>query len=85
MKQQKPYYKLRQLIYNKYGEEKFAIGCKIVARWVSFETKTNVSAQKVLAWCNKKNWEDAPFMVYIEFKALSRLFNLNNDFDEILN
>ncbi|MCC6634552.1 MAG: hypothetical protein IT251_03520 [Chitinophagaceae bacterium] len=81
----KPLYKLRQLIYKKYGKEKFAIGCLIVARWVQFETKKNTPVQKVQGWCNKVNIEELPIMSLKEFKAISKLFGLNNDLDTFYN
>lgn len=75
----KPIYKLRQLMYKKYGKQKFAIGCEIVARWVQFETKKNITAEKVQAWCNKISTDDFPVMTLTDFKAISKLFSLNNN------
>lgn len=34
-----PVYTIKQLMFNKYGEDRFALACEIVARWVQFETK----------------------------------------------
>ena len=44
---------LRALMYEKYGEEKFAIGCMIVALFVGFKSSTPWDADKVQTMCNE--------------------------------
>jgi len=81
----KPLYRLRQLIYNKYGEKNFALGCEIVARWVEFDTQQNCSMEEVVNWCNisKQVPVSETFLhghISIkQFAALSQLFNLHNN------
>ena len=45
-------YGLRQLMYDKYGEEKFAIACLIVARFVGFKSDFVWNAETIRQMCN---------------------------------
>lgn len=45
-------YGLRQLMYNKYGEEKFAIACVIVARFIGFKSQEDWRPDTILQMCN---------------------------------
>lgn len=83
------FYRLRELIYQKYGEAKFSLGCEIVARWVAFETKETCTSEAVEAWCNvlkeEYNYTAKKFGIYPQqARALQRLFGLSH-FDEIFN
>lgn len=73
-------YRLRELIYQKYGEAKFALGCEIVGRWVSYDTK-DIRSGKVKKWdadyvqlmCNTVTGSN---MTYEEAESLRQLFGL---------
>jgi hypothetical protein len=46
-------YTLKQLLYEKYGEERFSIACEITARWVQFETKNkHFNVEWIQQLCN---------------------------------
>lgn len=45
-----PIYKLRDLINDKYGEDRFVLGCEITARWVTIETDQPCSTEDVQQW-----------------------------------
>lgn len=77
----KPLYRLKELMIKKYGEEKFAVACSIVALWVQGETKQKTTAKTILGWCNKTEIDQMPIMCLKDFKAISKLFSLNNDID----
>lgn len=51
------WYRLRELIYLKYGLGRFALGCEITARWVAFETGRPCSMETIQTWCNLKTGE----------------------------
>ena len=78
----KPVYTLRQLMYKKYTEAKFATGCEIVARWVNFELH-DVPAKKFQRWtqqhvvdlCNQIRSPTHEFY-YEEAEALRQIFGL---------
>ncbi len=77
-----PYYRLRQLIYGKYGEDRFALGCEITARWVAFETHKKCTMEDVQYWCNLLADEiqvnqSTPITVS-QLKALQQLFGVGN-------
>lgn len=50
-------YRLRELMYSKYSEQKFAVACEIVARWVAFDTKNykQWTAEYILQLCNQNS------------------------------
>jgi len=69
-------YAIKQLLYKKYGEEKYAIACEISARWVAFETKNkNYKLENILLLCNASKDSDCE-MSYQEALALKKLFGL---------
>lgn len=77
-----PYYRLRQLIYGKYGEDRFALGCEITSRWVAFETGKKCSMEDVQYWCNLladeiQVHQSTPITVS-QLKALQQLFGVAN-------
>ena len=80
-----PMYRLRQLIYGKYGEEKFALGCEITARWVAFETRKPCTMEDVEFWCNvltEEITDPTPTQLNIhQMKALMQLFGITNELD----
>lgn len=77
----KPTYRLRELIYLKYGEAKFALGCEIVSRWVSYDIK-DIRSGKLKKWnadhvqlmCNTVTGSN---MTYEEAESLRQLFGLS--------
>lgn len=80
-----PLYRLRQLIYGKYGEEKFALGCEITARWVAFETRKPCTMEDVQFWCNVLSEEitdpsDTQLTVP-QMKAIMQLFGITNELE----
>ena len=46
--------RFRQLIYSKYGEEKFAVACLIVSMFVGFKSKHKWTPEKVRLLCHPK-------------------------------
>lgn len=73
-----PYYRLKELIIEKYGEEKFDVGCELVARWLSFATKEKVNEGWLEVMCDRTDQPD----MYFQFTgdqahALKQLFKLN--------
>jgi hypothetical protein len=80
-----PLYRLRQLIYGKYGEEKFALGCEITARWVAFETRRPCKMEDVQFWCNVLTQEittDAHLPIAIpQMRAIMQLFGITNELE----
>jgi hypothetical protein len=88
MKETKPLYKLRALIYKKYGKEKFSVGCEIVARWVAFDTKRPCTMETVMTWCNVLENDQLTKEAQIsfnQFTALSRLFAMGSNTQSIYN
>jgi hypothetical protein len=86
MNNAKPLYKLRQLMYHKYGENKFATACIIVAQWVQHYTRTPCSPETIEYWCNIKKQENTVTHHFLqghitmqEFAALSKIFSLNHN------
>lgn len=73
-------YKLKALIVKKYGKEKFLLGCEMVAQWIRFETKSNHTTEMIVAWTNEKKENERQYRLVNEqeFKAISKLFSLNN-------
>ncbi|MDP1763055.1 MAG: hypothetical protein Q8L07_04140 [Sediminibacterium sp.] len=77
-------YTLRKLIYQKYGEQKFALGCELVSRWVNFELR-GISPKRVNRWtqqrvvdlCNAESGTNISFY-YEEAEALRQLFGLQS-------
>jgi len=75
---QQAYYCLSKLIVEKYGYAKYAIGCEIVARWVTHDTKENWTLEKVLSMCST---EQGLPLTPAEAEALRRLFGLKSIMD----
>lgn len=75
-------YRIRELIYAKYGESKFALGCEIVGRWVRYDTK-DIQSGKINEWnaeyvqqmCNTVTGSN---MTYEEAESLRQLFGLSS-------
>jgi hypothetical protein len=81
MKNTQPVFRLRELIYKKFGEEKFAIACDIVARWVRYDTKfSQWHADTVLHMCNAVENEEFPISLD-EAESLRHLFHLESVLD----
>lgn len=80
-----PLYRLRQLIYGKYGEQRFALGCEITARWVAFETHKPCTMEDVQFWCNVLSEEmttDNSLPITIpQMKAIMQLFAITNELE----
>lgn len=76
----KPTLRLRELMYAKYGEAKFALGCEIVSRWMLFSLRARPclgqiwTAGYVLDICNLIN--TSPTLTVFEGEALRKLFGL---------
>jgi hypothetical protein len=69
-------YTIKQLMYEKYGEEKFAVACEIVGRWVQFETKNKFfNADWILKLCNAGEMTEVE-MYEPAAEALRKLFGL---------
>lgn len=79
-----PIYTLRQLMYQKYKEKKFALGCELVARWVNFELR-DIPVKRIPRWtqqhvvdmCNQYTIHSRSFY-YEEAEALRKIFGLSN-------
>jgi hypothetical protein len=80
-----PLYRIRDLMIEKYSEEKFELGCLVVARWVTGgkpKLMTNFKPQH-LAWttervkemCVATSFDEFP-LSHIEAELLRRLFGL---------
>jgi Fe2+ or Zn2+ uptake regulation protein len=69
-------YTLKKLMYEKYGEDRFALACEIVSRWVRFETKNQEhDAIWICRMCNAH--ADSEFDLPQDVaEALRRLFGL---------
>lgn len=83
------WYRLRELIYHKYGLGRFALGCEIVARWVAFETGRPCSMETIQTWSNLKTGEletvsHELLMARDQTQALLALFGLKST-TELLN
>lgn len=73
-------YRLKEMIDKKYGKGKFDTGCEIVARWLAFETKTEVTAADVKTCCQAEAEQE--FKVSPEFlAALKKLFGFKSDLE----
>ena len=86
MQEAKTLYRLRELIYKKYGSKNFALGCEIVARWVAFDTKKTCTMETVQIWCNVLQSDPLTKEQAIslkQFNSLSRLFALGNNTQSI--
>jgi hypothetical protein len=78
-----PVYTLRHLIYQKYGEQKFALGCELISRWVKFELRgldkkliSKWTPEKVNHLCNATKLNSD--LVYEEAEALRQIFGLSS-------
>lgn len=77
---EKPFYRLKELIIDKYGAEKFETGCTLVARWVSSQIRVAVVNA---AWVQRMSeTRDGKNPIYQlteeEAKALKDLFKLQS-------
>lgn len=69
-------YSLKSLMYKKYGEEKYALACEIVSRWVRFETK---DARHNSIWVNDMANATSNFELTMDVaEALRKLFGLKS-------
>ena len=60
---------LRVLMYEKYGEDRFALACEIVSRWMRFETKDDMYSME---WVQKMCNLPVDVLDYSAAKTLSR-------------
>ncbi len=74
-----PIYRIKELIYEKYGEHRFALGCEIVARWMAFETKKPWTHHDVLSLCHCDNYHE--LLTIKNAQLLANLLNLNGNLD----
>jgi hypothetical protein len=71
---EQPYYRLRELIKQKYGEDKFGLGCQIVARWLNHsEGQFTFSPQHIL---NISNLRFDTHLLDRQSESLCKLFGL---------
>jgi len=47
-----PYYRLKTLITEKYGQSRFDLGCRLVASWLKYDVKLDFSKEDIDAFCN---------------------------------
>lgn len=76
---EKPFYRLKELIIEKYGAAKFETGCTLVASWINFNTKENTNSDWVQFFC--KATGDSPAIYQLsssQAKALKSLFKLDS-------
>lgn len=48
---EKPVYRLRELIIDKYGKQKFEQGCMFVAQWIRFADVVRITPQHIVNFC----------------------------------
>lgn len=81
------YFRLRELICAKYGEDRFALGCEITARWLNWPyrntARVRFTAVHIEAMCAVTNMEalvdhgnNIPAITLADHESLSKLFNL---------
>jgi hypothetical protein len=74
---EQPYYRLRELIKAKYGEDKFSTGCQLVAQWLRHNTMTFFGSADIINICNLRS-ESFP-LEEDHAKALRQLFGLKRN------
>ncbi len=68
----KPAYTIRQLMYNKYGEDRFELACGIVSLWLKFEMKDErYTAEWVQRVCNTSDEFRSRHKVLTDAEALA--------------
>ena len=45
-----PFYRIKDLVATKYGDIDYEAGCSLVARWMSFETKTTINIDDIKSY-----------------------------------
>ena len=79
----KRYYRLYDLIIQKYGAEKFAVGCLITAQWINtIKPYPPVTPVEIESICNTKYATDR--IGFVEAEKLRQLFGLQTT-DELIN
>lgn len=75
----KLYYALKQLMYDKYGEEKFSVACAIVLQWVNFKKPDHRkwTLEKLETICKTETGNNIP-VTYEDGERLRILFNLKS-------
>ncbi len=76
-----PIYKLKQPIIKKYGQEKFSLGCEIVAQWLCGYTGVLWRTEDIIELCNTSNLQK---LSSEEEELLRKLFGLQT-VEEIYN
>lgn len=70
--------RLKELIENKYGADKFEFGCEMVAQFVQFETCISLTIQTVRHWTVDESdiWEEAekPLRALLNVKTIEELY-----------
>jgi hypothetical protein len=69
-------YGLRQLITNKYGEDKFGVGCLIVAMFVGHKSEHKWTRQMVEDICNSKKYDSE--ITVADAERFKQLFGLHS-------
>lgn len=62
---EQPYYRLRELIKNKYGEDKFNLGCQLTAQWLNGQ--------------QKKDWFSIATIINLASARTAEMFMLTED------
>lgn len=74
----KAIYKTKQLMCEKYGEDRFALACEIVSRWLLFYTKKKVyDSIWVERMCNAHKYSEIE-LTHEVAEALRKLFGLKS-------
>lgn len=73
---QQPIYTIQQLIIAKYGQEKFALGCEFVARWLNTCKQGYWCGNDILTMCTTADYQFK--LLPIEAEELRKLFGLQS-------
>lgn len=71
----KPAYRLKHLILRKYGEEKYELGCQLVAQFVGQGSKAEWTAIKIHKLCETG---ESQFIDIRDKQKLKQLFGVEN-------
>lgn len=72
---EKPVYRLRDLIIDKYGKSKYRLGCDTVARWLNIYSGKTYTADSIYSLSHLQS-EDKFMLSIDEKEALRKLFGL---------
>lgn len=72
-----PFYRLKELIIEKYGEDKFEAGCDLVVRWLRHELNATINVSEIKFMCNIDQ-SSTERMTYPACTSLLQLFRLQS-------